>query len=45
MCLAQLFPINKLRHSLLVHQTMLISKVDQYIMTRSALSGNLVKCT
>lgn len=45
MCLALIFPVKKLRHYLLVHQTMLISKADpiKYIMTRSALSGNLAK--
>ena len=46
MCLGLLFPVKKLRHYyLLAHQTLLISKVDliKYVMTRSALSGNLAK--
>lgn len=45
MCLALIFPVKKLRHYLLAHQTMLISKADpiKYIMTRSALLGNLAK--
>ena len=40
-----IFSVKKLRHSLLAHQTLLISKVDliKYVMTRSALSGNLAK--
>lgn len=38
-----IFPIKKLRHYLLAHQNHAHIQSIKYIMTRSALSGNLVK--
>ena len=44
-CLALVFAVQKLRHYLLSHQIMLISKADplKYILSRHTLSGRLAK--
>jgi RNase H-like domain found in reverse transcriptase/Reverse transcriptase-like len=46
-CLALIFAIKKLRHYMLAHKIILISKVDplKYLMTRPMLTGRLAKWT
>jgi RNase H-like domain found in reverse transcriptase len=44
-CLALIFAVKKLRHYMLAHKIILISKVDplKYLMTRPMLTGRLAK--
>jgi RNase H-like domain found in reverse transcriptase len=44
-CLALIFTVKKLRHYMLAHKVVLISKVDplKYLMTRPILTGRLAK--
>jgi RNase H-like domain found in reverse transcriptase len=44
-CLALIFTVKKLRHYMLAHNAILISKVDplKYLMTRPMLTGRLTK--
>jgi RNase H-like domain found in reverse transcriptase len=44
-CLALIFVVKKLRHYMLAHKIILISKVDplKYLMTRPMLMGRLTK--
>jgi RNase H-like domain found in reverse transcriptase/Reverse transcriptase-like len=46
-CLALIFTVKKLRHYMLAHNAILISKVDplKYLMTRPMLTGRLTKWT
>jgi RNase H-like domain found in reverse transcriptase len=44
-CLALIFAVKKLRHYMLAHKVIIISKVDplKYLMTRPMLTGRLAK--